>query len=328
MSCSDTDSLQPALIVSSTVNSPAMNLLEMKDSVTEHGTAAFTISNPIKLRYFICNFLTLISDVWVLESWFEFIWNYLSHRSQIKGPRPCQPTNTLAFPGSDKLSTHTQKGLWICETENQKVQPLMASPQDNDSLIRREPGKKPSMTESIQRSRNNRITRGMMAGPIASTPQVAINWIWLNSILTKPTSYYSLLLLMFFLVGVKQKKAESKGRSASAVAQKRRRKQAVTGWTFSDWFTSTKLRKLPNWNERSKPRSSETGVAEHTRESAKWKQLWRSGTRQTDDKKVNSFRLPIVIYLLQCHVLILWKWFCYWFQSFVIHNAIYAVTFF
>ncbi|XP_062280278.1 probable ubiquitin carboxyl-terminal hydrolase MINDY-4 [Scomber scombrus] len=141
MSCNESDSPQPALTVTSTVNSPVINPSEMKDSMTEHGTAAFVTSNPTKLR------------------------------SHIKGPRPCQPTGTLVFPESNRLSTHTKKGLWICDSADQKGQLLMASPQDNDSLIRREPGKKTSTTESIQRSRNSRITRGMMAGPIASTPQ-------------------------------------------------------------------------------------------------------------------------------------------------------------
>ena len=115
----------------------------------------------------------------MLKNRFEFIWDYLSHRSHIKGPHPCQPTGTLVFPESNRLSTHTKKGLWICDSEDQKGQSLMASPQDNDSLIRRDPGKKTSTTESIQRSRNNRITRGMMAGPIASTPQV--NMVEFNS---------------------------------------------------------------------------------------------------------------------------------------------------
>ncbi|KAM7388196.1 hypothetical protein PAMP_024388 [Pampus punctatissimus] len=70
------------------------------------------------------------------------------------------------------LSTHTQKGLvWTCGSEDQKGQQLMASLQNNDSLIRRDPEKKTCSTESIQRSRNNRIRRGMMAAPIASTPQ-------------------------------------------------------------------------------------------------------------------------------------------------------------
>ncbi|XP_034737799.1 probable ubiquitin carboxyl-terminal hydrolase MINDY-4 isoform X2 [Etheostoma cragini] len=50
-------------------------------------------------------------------------------------------------------------------------QPPMASLQDNDSYIRREPEKKAPTTESTQRSRTNRIRRGMMAGPIASTSQ-------------------------------------------------------------------------------------------------------------------------------------------------------------
>ncbi|KAA8589595.1 hypothetical protein FQN60_012960 [Etheostoma spectabile] len=50
-------------------------------------------------------------------------------------------------------------------------QPPMASLQDNDSYIRREPEKKAPTTESTQKSRTNRIRRGMMAGPIASTSQ-------------------------------------------------------------------------------------------------------------------------------------------------------------
>lgn len=141
MTCNKGDPLQSALIVNLTANSPAITPSEMDDTKTEHSTELFVTSNPIKLR------------------------------SHIKGPRPNVPTGTLVFPESDGLSTHTQKGIWICDSRDQKGQSLRASLQDNDSLIRREPEKKTSITESIQRSRSNRITRGMMAGPIASTSQ-------------------------------------------------------------------------------------------------------------------------------------------------------------
>ncbi|XP_038571763.1 probable ubiquitin carboxyl-terminal hydrolase MINDY-4 isoform X1 [Micropterus salmoides] len=131
---SESDSLQS---IGSSVNSPAAPPTVMNDTEAEDSATAFLSSKKIKSR----------SDV-------EEIW-------------PSQHIHT-SLPETDRLSSQNQSGFWAYDSEEQKGQPLVASLQDNEGCVRREPEKK---TESTQRSRSNRIRRGMMAGPIASTPQ-------------------------------------------------------------------------------------------------------------------------------------------------------------
>ncbi|XP_070688728.1 probable ubiquitin carboxyl-terminal hydrolase MINDY-4 [Pempheris klunzingeri] len=138
---SESDPLQSAPTITSMSNSPAVTPTVMNDTKTEDSTAAFVISKHFKSR------------------------------SDIEEISPFPPTCTSLLPETDRLSSHNQTGFWTYDSEDQKGQPLVASLQDKESLTRRESEKKPSITESTQRSRANRIRRGMMAGPIASTPQ-------------------------------------------------------------------------------------------------------------------------------------------------------------
>ncbi|XP_068563480.1 probable ubiquitin carboxyl-terminal hydrolase MINDY-4 isoform X1 [Cebidichthys violaceus] len=137
---SKSDPLQSAPTMSRIANSPAVTPTVMNDTKTEASTA-FVISKHIKLR------------------------------SDIGEICPSQPIYTSLLPETGGLSSQNQTGFWSCDSEDHKQQPLMASLQDNESFIRREPEKKTSTTESTQRSRINRIRRGMIAGPIASTLQ-------------------------------------------------------------------------------------------------------------------------------------------------------------
>lgn len=93
---------------------------------------------------------------------------YLFHRSDIEEIYPPQPIFAPLLPETDRLSGRSQTGFWAGDP---KDQPLVDTLQDSKSFIRREP-EKISITESTHKSRTNRIRRGMMAGPIASTPQV------------------------------------------------------------------------------------------------------------------------------------------------------------
>ncbi|CAB1444712.1 unnamed protein product [Pleuronectes platessa] len=80
-----------------------------------------------------------------------------------------QQSNTSSMP--DSLSSNNQTCFQTYDSEDHKAHPLSAPAQDNESFTRREPEKKTTITESTQRSKTNRIRRGMMAGPIASSPQ-------------------------------------------------------------------------------------------------------------------------------------------------------------
>ncbi|XP_039668113.1 probable ubiquitin carboxyl-terminal hydrolase MINDY-4 isoform X3 [Perca fluviatilis] len=137
ITCSKSDPQQSARTMSWIANSSAVSPTVMNDAQTEDSTTASVISKHVNLR------------------------------SDIGEVCPSQPLYASLLPETDRLSSQNQ----TYDTEDQKGQPLMASLQDNDSLIRREPEKKTSTTESTQRSRTNRIRRGMMAGPIASTSQ-------------------------------------------------------------------------------------------------------------------------------------------------------------
>ncbi|XP_073331951.1 probable ubiquitin carboxyl-terminal hydrolase MINDY-4 isoform X3 [Pagrus major] len=132
---SESDPLLSAGAVSSIAKSPAVTPTVMDDTKTEDSTPA------IKLR------------------------------SEIEEICLSQPVDTSLLPETDRLPSHSQTGFWAYDSEYQQGQPLDASLHNNDSFIRKEPEKKISITESTQKGRTNRIRRGMMAGPIASTPQ-------------------------------------------------------------------------------------------------------------------------------------------------------------
>ncbi|KAF3835140.1 hypothetical protein F7725_027698, partial [Dissostichus mawsoni] len=117
-----------------TSNSPAVTPTVMNNKNTEDSTTAFVMSKHNILRSDRGDFCT-------------------------------------SQPETDPLSSHYQTGFWAYDLEEQKDQPLRASLHDNERLTRSETEKQISITESTQRSRSNRIRRGMMAGPIASTAQ-------------------------------------------------------------------------------------------------------------------------------------------------------------
>uniref|UniRef100_A0A3Q0RYI9 Ubiquitin carboxyl-terminal hydrolase MINDY n=1 Tax=Amphilophus citrinellus TaxID=61819 RepID=A0A3Q0RYI9_AMPCI len=97
------------------------------------------------------------------------LYGVLFHRFDITGMFPSQPTNTSLMPAKERKSSNDQTGFWGHTLEVQKDRPLMASLQDDKRLIQREPEKSTSISEITQRSRSNRIRRGMLSGPI---PQV------------------------------------------------------------------------------------------------------------------------------------------------------------
>ncbi|KAM7012119.1 putative ubiquitin carboxyl-terminal hydrolase MINDY-4 isoform 2-T2 [Tautogolabrus adspersus] len=76
-----------------------------------------------------------------------------------------------SLPETDVLSSPSPTGFQDYESGDKQIQPLLSSPKDNESTMKREAEKRTSTAESTQRSRNNRIRRGMMAGPVASTSQ-------------------------------------------------------------------------------------------------------------------------------------------------------------
>lgn len=96
---------------------------------------------------------------------FRFVLNvfaiHLAHRSDNDETCASEPSYTSLLPETERLSSHNQTSLY----EEQKGQTLTSSFQDNE--------KKTQNKESIQKSRTNRIRRGMMSGPIiANTSQV------------------------------------------------------------------------------------------------------------------------------------------------------------
>ncbi|XP_008290268.1 protein FAM188B [Stegastes partitus] len=123
---SENDSSQP---ISSIADPPAGTKSVMNDVKTEEIAPAFVISKQSKLR------------------------------SDIKGTSPSQHT-------AKSMSSHNPTAFLVYDREDQKGQKPMTSLQDNESFIQRGPEKTPSIAEAVQKSRTNRIRRGMMAGPI------------------------------------------------------------------------------------------------------------------------------------------------------------------
>ncbi|AWP10922.1 putative protein FAM188B [Scophthalmus maximus] len=96
---------------------------------------------------------------------------HIKFRSHLDETCSFQPTYTSLMPETDRLSSNNQTCFWAFGSEDHKGNPLLAPVQGNESFTRREPERKTPVTEHTQRSKTNRITRGMMAGPIASTAQ-------------------------------------------------------------------------------------------------------------------------------------------------------------
>ncbi|XP_056267143.1 probable ubiquitin carboxyl-terminal hydrolase MINDY-4 [Pseudoliparis swirei] len=137
---SRSDPLQYAQTTNLIANSPAVTPTLMSDSKAEDLTAFVTGKHT--------------------KSW-----------SDIGEIGPSQPIHTSLLPETDRLSSQNTTGFRSQYSEDQKLQPPMASVQDNESFIKREAEKKTFTTEGTQRSRMNRIRRGVIAGPISSTLQ-------------------------------------------------------------------------------------------------------------------------------------------------------------
>ncbi|XP_056132879.1 probable ubiquitin carboxyl-terminal hydrolase MINDY-4 [Lampris incognitus] len=80
------------------------------------------------------------------------------------------PHCILSLPETDRLSTRHQIGVWSEDSEGQRGQQPVANIQENERFIRRD-AENTAVSESSYRNRANRIRRGMMAGPIASSSQ-------------------------------------------------------------------------------------------------------------------------------------------------------------
>ncbi|XP_077390341.1 putative ubiquitin carboxyl-terminal hydrolase MINDY-4 isoform X2 [Festucalex cinctus] len=128
----ESDSPGSALIISSLSLSPAKTPSQMYESNSEHSTACFISGDHIKLR------------------------------------STSPPQGSVLSLDGERLMNHSETRSWLLDENGQSK---MASMRDNYRLTMSEPEKKPSVNEVIQRSRPNRVRRGMMAGPIASTLQ-------------------------------------------------------------------------------------------------------------------------------------------------------------
>lgn len=93
----------------------------------------------------------------------------LFHRLDITATFPSQATNASLMPANDRKSSNNQTGFQGPDLGIQKDHPVMDSLQDKKSSIQKEPEKNTSTSETTQRSRTNRIRRGILAGPV---PQV------------------------------------------------------------------------------------------------------------------------------------------------------------
>uniref|UniRef100_A0A668AT57 Ubiquitin carboxyl-terminal hydrolase MINDY n=1 Tax=Myripristis murdjan TaxID=586833 RepID=A0A668AT57_9TELE len=80
----------------------------------------------------------------------------------------CSSQGIKSLPATDTPSTHNQTDFWRDCSESRKELPLNTPFHGTESFTGRESERK---TESTQKIRTNRTRRGMMAAPIASTPQ-------------------------------------------------------------------------------------------------------------------------------------------------------------
>lgn len=85
-------------------------------------------------------------------------------RLDITATFPSQAKNASLMPANDRKSSNSQTGFQGPDLGVQKDHPAMDSLQDKKSLIQKEPEKNTS--ETTQRSRTNRIRRGILAGPV------------------------------------------------------------------------------------------------------------------------------------------------------------------
>uniref|UniRef100_A0A8C6U2U5 Ubiquitin carboxyl-terminal hydrolase MINDY n=1 Tax=Neogobius melanostomus TaxID=47308 RepID=A0A8C6U2U5_9GOBI len=162
--------------------SPCKTLLEiivkhMIETATNEVNSPF-VSSPIELNNFessttsrriryvtnncFCFFVIVMyeKDVWKLFTVeLNSQGSLFSLRSHLEETKPSQ--TTLLLPDKPEKAPHNQSSL---TAHDQKGQALMAS-QDNEHF-------RVPVTESTKRNKTSRIRRGMMPGPIASSPEV------------------------------------------------------------------------------------------------------------------------------------------------------------
>ncbi|XP_026015264.1 probable ubiquitin carboxyl-terminal hydrolase MINDY-4 isoform X1 [Astatotilapia calliptera] len=85
-------------------------------------------------------------------------------RLDITATFPSQATNASLMPANDRKSSNNQTGFRGPDLGVQQDHPAMDSLQDKKSLIQKEPEK--TTSETTQRSRTNRIRRGILVGPV------------------------------------------------------------------------------------------------------------------------------------------------------------------
>ncbi|XP_057698031.1 probable ubiquitin carboxyl-terminal hydrolase MINDY-4 isoform X2 [Corythoichthys intestinalis] len=141
MACQNegSDSLHSASTIGSHRLSPEKSPLQMKESNPEHYTASLITGDHIKLR---------------LQG--KFVSRSQKEISSLDGERLRNHSETPSLPFASVYESSQSK---------------LASMHDHDHFTLNEPEIKPPVTEVIQKSRPNRVRRGMMSGPIASTLQ-------------------------------------------------------------------------------------------------------------------------------------------------------------
>ncbi|XP_022071808.1 probable ubiquitin carboxyl-terminal hydrolase MINDY-4 isoform X2 [Acanthochromis polyacanthus] len=132
----ENDCLQSSQTISSTTDPPEGAKSEMNDIKTEEILPTFVMSKQTILR------------------------------SEKKETCLYQPTSISPLPDKNRQSNYNPQDFLVYDLEDQKGRVLMTSLRNDESFIQREPEKTPSITETGQKSRSNRIRRGMMAGPI------------------------------------------------------------------------------------------------------------------------------------------------------------------
>lgn len=98
---------------------------------------------------------------------FNFSVIYLFFSADMEEICQSQPVYSSSLSEKDTLSNHNEIGGKSLSGK-QAVSLLV----DSEKFTRTDAEKKTSFTDGSQKSRNNRVRRGMMAGPIANTTEV------------------------------------------------------------------------------------------------------------------------------------------------------------
>lgn len=150
--------------------SPQVAPAVLKRTKPRDGTADVFTNSQTNLRYFKITFL--VHSVHCCCGHIDFFVLFF-YRSDVEDISFfSQQMYTSSVLEADSLPRNNQTHLRACDSEDHKGHPLLAPLPDNKSVLRRESEHKTLINESTQRSKTNRIRRGMMAGPIASTSQV------------------------------------------------------------------------------------------------------------------------------------------------------------